>query len=127
MAKIEHGEPLCILWELHAQTTATVVPSQLTHETHRQTAAQHSSSSATCISAYMLEQRLERIRKCFCGRTNHTKHRTILQWPTVIKRTDKTTLRAWQDHDCNSREGQTRLHVKRDCHPQTTDYNNLQR
>jgi hypothetical protein len=27
----------------------------------------------------------------------------------------------------NNRQGQTRLHLKRDCHSQTTDYHNLQR
>lgn len=39
----------------------------------------------------------------------------------------RTTLHAWQDHDRNSRQGQTGLHLKRDCHCQTTDYHNFQR
>ena len=89
-------------------------------------AAQHSSGNASCIPPCMLQEGLERIRKCFCDRTNHTEHWTILQRLTVITRTDKTTLRAWQDHDRNSRQGRTRLHLKRDCHRQT-DYHNFQR
>ena len=84
-------------------------------------AAQHSSSNTSCISAYMLEQGFERIRKCFSDRTNRTGDWTILQQSTVITRTEKTTFRAWQDHDRNRRWGRTRLNLKRDCHRQTTD------
>jgi len=83
-------------------------------------AAQHSSGNASCISTYMLEQGLEIIRKCFSDRTKHAEHWTILQRPKVITRTEKTTLHAWHD-DRNSRRGWTRLHLKRDCHHQTTD------
>lgn len=35
---------------------------------------------------------------------------------------DKTTLRAWQDHDRNSRQGRTRLHLKRDTRLPPSDH-----
>ena len=90
-------------------------------------AAQHSSGNAACICLYAWTRTWKNC-KCFCNRSNHTKHWTILQRPTVITRRTrqlsvhgKTTTVTVDRVEPGYISNETR-----DCHRQITDYHNLQ-